>query len=58
MTDKAFRLLVAEMRKLQKEYFKTRDGAVLKAAKDLERQVDEALGNNQFNAFFLTKEQQ
>ena len=49
MTDKAFRVLVAEMRRLQKEYFKTRDTAVLKVAKGLEYQVDEALKGNDFN---------
>jgi len=58
MTDKAFRVLVAEMRRLQKEYFKTRDTAVLKVAKGLEYQVDEALKGNDFNALFsVTKEE-
>lgn len=49
-----FMQLVREMRKAQKEYFKTRDKDVLAKSKQLEKRVDdeikeeeEALANNQ-----------
>ena len=38
-----FEKLVFEMRKAQKEYFKTRDKVILEKSKQLERQVDEYL---------------
>jgi len=38
-----FEKMVAEMRKLQKEYFRTRKGVVLGDCKKIERQVDEYL---------------
>lgn len=41
MTD--FEQLVQDMRKAQKEYFKTRDANVLNKARDLESKVDKAL---------------
>lgn len=34
---------VADMRKLQKEYFKKRDAMVLKYCKEAEREVDNAI---------------
>ena len=40
MTDKEFIDLVEKMRAKQKEYFATRDRAVLQESKKLERQVD------------------
>lgn len=40
METKEFYAKVAEMRKMQKEYFKKRDVIVLKKAKELEREVD------------------
>lgn len=40
---RAMRDLVARMRELQREYFRTRDHEVLKASKAAERAVDEAL---------------
>lgn len=38
-----FYLLVGEMRKAQREYFRTRNQDSLKRSKALEKQVDEAL---------------
>lgn len=43
----SFRDLVRRMRDAQKEYFKTRDKDVLRKSKDLERQVDLALQEDQ-----------
>ena len=40
MDTKEFYSKVAEMRKLQKDYFRHRDDIVLKKAKELEREVD------------------
>lgn len=40
MNAKEFFSLVAEMRKAQKEYFKTRNQTVLQQSKALEKQVD------------------
>lgn len=39
--DETFFNLVRDMRKAQKQYFATRTGSALKAAKQLERAVDE-----------------
>ena len=39
---------VAEMRRLQKEYFKHRDSHSLQAAKKAESEVDAYLSNGQF----------
>nr|DAG16995.1 MAG TPA: red chlorophyll catabolite reductase [Caudoviricetes sp.] len=36
---------VQEMRKCQKEYFKTRDKVILAKSKELERKVDNMLSN-------------
>lgn len=53
MTD--FEKLVLEMRKAQKDYFKTRDKQVLELSKKLERKVDNYLmyaeGEHQQNLF-------
>lgn len=43
MTDTDFRNLVKMMRAKQREYFRTRDQALLSHCRDLERRVDEAL---------------
>ncbi len=43
MTDTEFRNLVKLMRAKQKDYFRTRDQALLSHCRDLERRVDEAL---------------
>lgn len=43
MTQEEFINLVRDMRKAQKEYFKTRDYLVLNRSKILERQVDAAI---------------
>ena len=43
MTHDEFVKLVAEMRRLQREYYKTRSCDVLHDSKRLERAVDEAL---------------
>ena len=40
MTQQEFTAAVAEMRLLQKNYFKTRDRAILEACKSLEKKVD------------------
>ncbi len=40
---RAFFDLVSEMRKAQKEYFKTRSSESLTRSKDLERQVDKEI---------------
>lgn len=40
MNAKQFFDLVAQMRKAQKDYFKTRSAAYLEMSKSLERQVD------------------
>lgn len=42
---------VKEMRRLQVEYFKTRDRGVLERCKALEQSVDEALAGGQANLF-------
>ena len=36
-----FMSLVADMRQAQKDYFKTRDKAILRKAKELEQKVDQ-----------------
>lgn len=41
MTD--FEILVADMRKAQKDYFRTRSQNALRSAKELEKQVDKHL---------------
>lgn len=41
--------LVYEMRKAQKEYFKTRDKSVLSKSKELERKVDSFLAQQVIN---------
>ena len=41
MPNPEFIELVAQMRAAQRNYFATRDGAVLKRSKELERQVDD-----------------
>lgn len=38
-----FEILVAEMRKAQKDFFRKRDYAILEKAKELEKQVDQYL---------------
>lgn len=40
MTDQQFVETVAEMRRLQKEYFRTRDKGILDRCRFIERQVD------------------
>lgn len=40
---RAFFLLVEEMRKTQKEYFRTRDKTALEKSKELERKVDKEI---------------
>ena len=42
--DDKFRALVRRMREAQREYFRTRNSGWLKLSKDLEKQVDDALG--------------
>ena len=41
--DEKFIKLVAEMRKAQKDFFKTRDSTYLRKSKALEKKVDEEL---------------
>ena len=41
--DADFEKMVADMRRLQKEYYRTRDGIALRAAKKAEKMVDEYL---------------
>lgn len=43
MDNAAFDSLVAEMRTLQKRYFKYRDSDVLRESKELEKKVDAAI---------------
>ena len=43
MTAKEFFYHVAEMRECQKAYFKTRDLAVLRAARKLENEIDKEI---------------
>ena len=43
MTAKEFFYLVEDMRKAQKDYFKTRDKEVLVKSKELEKRVDEEI---------------
>ena len=43
MTDTEFRELVREMRRLQREYFKTRSNDTLLECKEIEGRVDKAL---------------
>ena len=43
MDARAFFDLVSDMRKLQQDYFVTRDTTVLAAAKRVERQVDDEI---------------
>ena len=43
MTAKEFFYNVAEMRACQKAYFKTRDPAVLRAARKLENEIDKEI---------------
>lgn len=40
MNSKEFFYLVAQMREAQRNYFKTRDGLVFRAARKLENEVD------------------
>lgn len=40
MNAREFFFLVCEMRSAQKSYFKTRDGAIFRAARKLENEVD------------------
>lgn len=57
MTDIQFKDLVANMRQLQKRYFKERSSTILQQCKKLENDVDRALEetnkpvNNQQNLF-------
>lgn len=44
--------LVADMRRAQKEYFRTRSDAALRASKTLERRVDEALTDRRQPSLF------
>ena len=46
MTHEEFRKLVADMRHVQKSYFRTRRSDDLEESKHLERKVDEALTDN------------
>ncbi len=43
MNINRFLNLVTDMRRAQRDYFRTRDNSVLLLAKNLERQVDDAL---------------
>jgi hypothetical protein len=43
MTNEEFIALVAKMRSLQKQYFKTRDRSTLEKSKSVEIQVDAAI---------------
>lgn len=43
----SFKVLVKRMREAQKEYFRTRSKYALRTSKDLERQVDLALQEDQ-----------
>jgi phosphate uptake regulator len=43
MTAAELATLVADMRRLQKEYFRTRSATALEQSKQLERQVDKAV---------------
>lgn len=43
MNAKEFFDKVAQMRRLQKEYFKKRDPYVLKQAKEIEREIDDEI---------------
>lgn len=45
MTHREFTLAVAEMRLLQKAYFKSRDRIILSACKSKEKQVDSYLSS-------------
>ena len=50
-----FEKLVSDMRKAQKDFFRTRDYAVMRKAKELEKQVDQYL-DEQVNGPDLFKE--
>ncbi|WP_200814334.1 hypothetical protein [Parabacteroides sp. Marseille-P3160] len=54
--DYGFRNLVREMRKYQKEYFKSRDKNILSTTKRLERDVDEELRDNKQTNYFETEQ--
>lgn len=43
MDFQAFRDLVAEMRRAQREYFRTRSSTALEKSKQLEKRVDDAI---------------
>lgn len=47
MTDDQFFNKVAEMRKTQKEYFRTRDGRILRKSKALEAEIDREIARRQ-----------
>lgn len=57
MTHQEFTAAVAEMRMLQKNYFKTRDRGVLDSCKFLEKKVDAYLESldHQYNQLPLIK---
>ena len=55
MNNKDFFNKVALMRRLQKEYFKTRSKSVLSECKAIEREVDTEI--RRVNAIIQTKEQ-
>lgn len=50
MTQSEFIALVSQMRIAQQTYFRTKDRAVLDRSKDLERQVDRAIAQQQQKA--------
>lgn len=43
MTTEDLAAIVRQMRKLQRDYFRTRDQGTLRESKDMERRVDAAL---------------
>lgn len=47
MTEEQFTNKVIEMRKAQKEYFRTRDGRILRKSKALEAEIDRELTRRQ-----------
>lgn len=47
MNDDQFFNKVAEMRKTQKEYFRTRDGRILRKSKALEAEIDREIARRQ-----------
>lgn len=58
MTDNELLYFVKEMRKAQRNYFKTRTGAWLEESKKLERIVDRAIEQREQPALGLTEEGQ